>query len=379
MTEIPKPSTGEVAKPSTGVVAKPLTAIGLMSGTSLDGIDAAVIESDGHRVHGRGPILTVPYDDAFRADLRAVLGKADADTEALARDLTLRHAETVNFLLASNGISAAAIDVVGFHGQTVDHRPGDGVTRQIGDGALLAEEIGVPVVGDFRSRDVAAGGEGAPLAPLFHAALADDLDKPLCVLNVGGVANLTWIGDDDAIIAFDTGPGGALLDDWVRGTTVLPFVRDGALAGAGTIDAGVLAGLLENSYFERPAPKSLDRDHFDPSAVATLSTADGAATLTAFTAGAVARAVDQLPTSPKRWLVTGGGRHNPALMAALCDALAAPVAAVEVAGWDGDALEAQAFAHLAVRSLRGLPLSLPTTTGVPEASLGGTLHQPPGN
>lgn len=358
--------------------AAPLTAIGLMSGTSLDGIDVAVVRSDGVRVLDLGPSLTAPYDDAFRADLRSVLGDDTADTHDLARDLTRRHGEAVRRLLAGNAIDAIDIDIVGFHGQTISHRPAEGLTRQIGDGGLLAELVGIPVVDDFRSRDVATGGEGAPLAPLYHAALAADLEKPVCVLNIGGVANLTWVGDDSAVFAFDTGPGGALIDDWVRATADRPFDKGGTLAGNGTIDDRAVADLLDDSYFERLPPKSLDRNHFDISSVANLSPADGAATLTAFTAAAVAAAVVHLPAPPVRWLASGGGRHNPVLMEALGRALTAPVATVEAAGWDGDALEAQAFAHLAVRSLRGLPLSLPTTTGVREPTAGGTIHWPPG-
>ena len=357
--------------------AGPLTAVGLMSGTSLDGIDVAVVRSDGERILALGPSLTAPYDDAFRAGLRSVLGDLTADTDDLAADLTRRHGEAVRALLAHNALSAADIDVVGFHGQTISHRPAEGLTRQIGDGGLLADLVGIPVVDDFRSRDVATGGEGAPLAPLYHAALAADVEKPLCVLNLGGVANLTWIGDDGTILAFDTGPGGALIDDWVRATTDRPFDMHGALAAAGTVDDRIVARLLDGPYFKRLPPKSLDRNDFDISSVAELSPADGAATLTAFTAAAVAAAVAHLPSPPLRWLASGGGRHNPVLMAALGRALTAPVAAVETAGWDGDALEAQAFAHLAVRSLRGLPISLPTTTGVREPTAGGTIHWPP--
>jgi anhydro-N-acetylmuramic acid kinase len=370
------PSNAPTAEDKMTDTGAPLTAVGLMSGTSLDGIDAAVIESDGHRILGQGPAVTLPYDEDFRAALKNAIGDPNGASDDLARDLTLRHVDAVRFLLASNGIAASSIDVIGFHGQTIFHRPADRITRQIGDGALLAERIAIPVVDDFRSRDVAAGGEGAPLAPLYHAALADELDKPLCVLNIGGVANLTWIGADGAVLGMDTGPGGALLDDWVRANTDQHFDRDGALAGAGRVDRDALAALLDDPYFDRPPPKSLDRDHFDAGAIATLSSSDGAATLTAFTTAAVARAVDILPAPPGRWLVSGGGRHNPVLMAALNDALAAPVTRVEAVGWDGDALEAQAFAHLAVRSLKGLPLSLPTTTGVPEPTSGGSLHSP---
>ena len=363
---------------------KPLVALGLMSGTSLDGIDAAILTTDGERVRSFGPAATYPYPEDFRGRLRGLLGrdpKNDASASAVISDLTLRHAEAVERLLKQNALRPSAIDVIGFHGQTVLHQPERGITRQIGDGALLAERTGIRVIDDFRSRDMAAGGQGAPLAPLFHAALARDLERPIAVLNVGGVANVTYLGpgpngSDGDVLAFDTGPGNALIDDWVREKTGEPFDSDGRLALAGRVDEQALNRLLGNAYFGRRPPKSLDRDAFDPAPVARLSGADGAATLTAFTAGAVGRALQVFPERPRLWLVAGGGRRNHALMRALRDTLGVPVEAVESVGWRGDDLEAQAFAFLAVRSLYGLPLSLPSTTGVPRPTTGGTLHTP---
>ena len=350
-------------------------ALGLMSGTSLDGLDAALIRSDGGGRVEAGPRLTRAYDESFRGRLRAALGQ-NGQVDGVERTLTLKHAEAVRDLLAEANMAPANVCVVGFHGHTIWHEPEAGRTRQIGDGALLAAEIGIDVVCDFRARDMAAGGQGAPLAPLYHAALAADLPKPFAVLNLGGVGNLTWIGPGaDRILAFDTGPGNALIDDWAARHTGRPVDVDGALARAGQVAEDALAALLDHPYFALPPPKSLDRDAFDPAPVAGLSVADGAATLTAFTAAAVARAGAQLPSPPGRWLVTGGGRHNPALMAALAARLAAPVAPVEAVGWDGDALEAQAFAYLALRSLDGLPLSLPGTTGVARPTTGGVLHR----
>ncbi len=364
-------------------------AIGLMSGTSLDGIDAALIRSDGRRRVAPGPSLTRPYDAAFRARLRGILG-GRGPISAVEQDLTRRHREAVKSLLERAGLPAAEVVVIGFHGHTILHRPEAGRTWQIGDGAGLAAETAIDVVADFRSRDVAAGGQGAPFAPLYHAALAADLAQPLAVLNLGGVANLTWIDSGVSprigpgqpaelagILAFDTGPGNALLDDWVARHSERPFDQDGALARAGRVDEKILAALLDHPYFSRPPPKSLDRDAFDPAPVATLSPSDGAATLTAFTAAAVARATSHLPAPPRRWLVTGGGRRNPALMAALAERLGASVEPVEAVGWDGDALEAQAFAYLALRSLAGLPLSVPGTTGVAQPATGGVLHRAP--
>lgn len=359
---------------------EPLTALGLMSGTSLDGIDAAILRTDGERVLAVGPAATVPYDDAFRERLRGVLGDGRADAgekPAVERALTLKHAQAVEGLLAQSRArdpEFPPVDLIGFHGHTIIHRPAEGVTQQIGDGALLARTTGIPVIGDFRSRDLAHGGEGAPLAPLYHGALARELERPVAVLNIGGVANVTWIGDGDDIRAFDTGPGNALIDDWVRAAAGRPMDEDGRLARSGRVRGDVVAGLLDHPYFRRPPPKSLDRGDFAADAVSHLSPADGAATLTAFTAGAVAAARAFLPAAPKRWLVSGGGRRNRALMAALEDALETAVEPVETVGWLGDALEAQAFAFLAVRSLYGLPLSLPATTGVARPMGGGTLH-----
>jgi anhydro-N-acetylmuramic acid kinase len=348
--------------------------IGLMSGTSLDGVDAAWIETDGERITAFGPSLTIPYDEDLRRDLRAILDLApslmDDDprlTSAVAR-LTACHVAAVR------AVDRPA-DLIGFHGQTILHQPDRRRTWQVGDADRLARETGIPVAFDFRTADVAMGGEGAPLVPVYHAALARDLDRPLAVLNIGGVANVTWIGPDGELIAFDTGPGNGPLDDWTMRHTGERFDRGGALARAGTVDTTVLAWLMEHSYFRRPPPKSLDRLDFSRSLAMSgldvLSPADGAATLAAFTAAAVAASV--LPAQPVRWLVCGGGRHNPAIMGALRDVLDAPVDAVEVEGWDGDALEAQCFGFLAARVARGLPLSFPGTTGVPSPQTGGRI------
>jgi anhydro-N-acetylmuramic acid kinase len=358
-----------------------LTTIGLMSGTSLDGVDAALVVTDGETIDALGAALTMPYDAAFRDRLRSILGvdpTGDPAAEEVARDLTSRHGEAVNRLLAESGLSAAEVDVIGFHGQTVLHRPEAGITRQIGDAALLARETGIAVVGDFRSQDVAAGGQGAPLAPLFHAALARDMEKPLAVLNLGGVANVTWISPAGGIVAFDTGPGNALIDDWMHQAVGKPMDENGRFAREGRVNDLALDRLLDHPFFLAPYPKSLDRNAFRLDAVARLSPADGAATLTAFTAAAVEKAAALMPAPPGRWLVTGGGRHNPSLMAALRRRLMAPVEPVEMVGWRGDIIEAQAFGFLAARSLRGLPLSLPSTTGVARPMPGGVLHRPDG-
>ena len=361
----------------TAAALRRLRAIGLMSGTSLDGIDAALIETDGETVFANGAALTLAYPPSLRELLRGVLGGAPhAAVAPVDAALTEAHAAAVEALLAQAGLAAAAIDLVGFHGHTIDHRPAERRTWQIGDGAVLSRRLGLTVVGDFRSADVAAGGEGAPLAPLFHAALARSLERPLAVLNLGGVGNVTWIGADDRLLAFDTGPGNALLDDWVRRHTGALYDMDGALARSGRPDQAVVGRLLQHGFFARRPPKSLDRNDFAALSLDGLAVADGAATLVACTVAAVAAAARHFPVPPLRWIVTGGGRRNPAIMAALGAALGAPVARAEDVGWDGDALEAQAFGFLAVRSRYGMPLSLPETTGVAQPLTGGRLFLP---
>lgn len=363
-------------------------AMGLMTGTSADGIDAALIRTDGTKIAEFGPSLAEPYDAAFRARLKSCFGASGSMAASggggpvaeVEKELTERHAHAVQSLLAKAGRAAREVAIVGFHGQTLHHAPERRQTWQIGDGALLARLAGIEVVNDFRSADVAAGGQGAPLVPVYHAALAGELPKPVAVLNIGGVANVTWIGRDGSLLAFDTGPGNALLDDWVLQHTGRHADLNGALARQGRVDAVALGRLLSDPFFAVTPPKSLDRQHFKElaaAALATLSPADGAATLVGFTALAVGRAQPHFPEPVREWLVCGGGRHNPALMGALRAEMPVPVRSADEAGWDGDALEAQAFAFLAVRSLRGLPLSFPTTTGVPRPMPGGRRHSVP--
>jgi len=279
-----------------------LRAIGLMSGTSLDGVDAAWLETDGERVGRLGPSLTLPYAAALRADLRDLLDRApslprdDPWVAEVAARLTARHLEAVRAI-------GRPADIIGFHGQTILHQPQRRLTWQIGDAAALAHGCGVPVAWDFRTADVAAGGEGAPLVPVWHVALAAQLPRPLAVLNIGGVANVTWIGADDALLAGDTGPGNGPLDDWAHRHGNHDCDFDGQLSARGRVDTGVLTRLLADPYFAKPMPKSLDRLDFGAtlaaSGLAGLSPADGAATLVAFTAEAVARA--PLPQAPRRW------------------------------------------------------------------------------
>lgn len=359
-------------------------AAGAMSGTSLDGVDAALVRTDGETVFAFGPGSYRPYSPDERAILRAALGCWEGDAVTRASALVDQAHEEVLVPLLSGTPDAA---LVGYHGQTLAHDPHGRGTLQAGNGAALARALGMPVVWDFRSADVRLGGEGAPLAPFFHFALSRwlEAEAPLAFLNLGGVGNLTWINPaapgpeaEGALIAFDTGPANAPVNDLMQARRGLTHDEGGALAAQGTVASGVVEAFLEHGYFLKMPPKSLDRDEFSglQQAVADLSDADAAATLTACAAAAVMRGMEHCPTAPARVLVAGGGRLNATLMAMLAAALDAPVAPVESAGLDGDMIEAQAFAHLAVRVARGLPTSCPATTGVRAAVGGGTVSDP---
>lgn len=344
--------------------------IGLMSGTSLDGVDAAFLETDGENHIKPGPFVSVPYEEGLRARLRACFGKTAEETRDVENDLTVAHAEAIKKL----GVSLKDVDLIGFHGQTISHAPEKGFTCQIGDGELLASLTGVRVVNDFRTADVKAGGQGAPLVPVYHQALAGKLDKPVVFINIGGVANVTYVGTNGSLLAFDTGPGNALVDDWMLKKSGHKFDEAGKAALAGRVDEAVLKQLLAHPFFAAPVPKSLDRNAFASKIYEGLSLENGAATLAAFTVQSIARAAKFFPGTPQQWIVAGGGRHNNYLMQELQRALKAPVVSIDTLGFDGDAIEAEAFAYLAVRSVRGLPLSFPMTTGVPQPMTGGRLH-----
>jgi anhydro-N-acetylmuramic acid kinase len=360
-------------------------AIGLMSGTSMDGVDAAYIETDGGREIRVGPTAFLAYSEEDRALLRAALAAArtlrhrderDAALAQAERMVTERHGEAVEALRAKEPITPA---IVGFHGQTVIHRPQERLTVQIGVGAALANRVRLPVVYDFRAADVAAGGEGAPLVPVFHRALveATGLTGALGLLNIGGVANLTLVpGQGADPIACDTGPGNALIDDLMRLRCGAPFDRDGAMAATGQVDEAALSVLADHPYFDRLPPKSLDRNAFSLQAVAHLSVADAAATVTAFTAWSVADLVGKLAVRPGRVIVCGGGARNTTLMRELGQRLPMALDTAAALGWSVDHMEAQAFAYLAVRSLKGLPLTFPSTTGVTLPLTGGKLARP---
>lgn len=356
-------------------------ALGAMSGTSLDGVDAAMLRTDGARILEFGPTAYRPYSDAEREVLRAALGRwpGEAGVLAAAEVVETAHAEVLSRF--------SGAEVVGFHGQTLAHAPQGRGTHQCGSGSVLADVLGVPVVWDFRSNDVAMGGQGAPLAPFYHFACARWMgaEEPLAFLNLGGVGNLTWVDPRQpgpevpgACMAFDTGPANAPVNDLVQARRGMALDAGGALAARGRVDAGILAAFLSSSYFFKMPPKSLDRNDFTGlvAAVEALSDADAAATLTAAAAAAVVRGAEHFPAPVTRVLVTGGGRRNATLMQGLRDGLTAPVEPVEAAGLDGDMLEAQAFAFLAVRVARGLATSAPGTTGVKAAVGGGQISQP---
>src|SRR6202166_578102 len=365
-----------------------LTAIGLMSGTSLDGVDIALMETDGGRVKSFGPSGYRPYADHERGLLRQALSEAVDLPQREARPgilreaehaVTIAHAEAVAAFTAQNRISCADIDIVGFHGQTVLHRPERKLTVQIGDAAALAKAIHIPVMHDFRAADVEAGGQGAPFVPGYHRALAQTLQRegPIAVVNIGGVSNITYIDGADTLIACDTGPGNALLDDFMFRTMGQPFDCEGRTAAQGAVDVAWVVRAMEHPFFALPPPKSLDRNDFAALTLRAMPPADGAATLTAFTAEAIARIAPLVAKEPRSWIIAGGGARNLTMLRMLRERLSpATVEAAAALGWSTDAIEAQAFGFLAARGLKGLPLSYPATTGVPIPMTGGVIARP---
>ncbi len=366
------------------------TSIGLMSGTSMDGIDVALIKSDGENLVERGPSMEIEYDVATRhaieqglVDAVAISDARDArpgDLKALESLITGQHADAVATFLSANNILASEIDVIGFRGQTVLHRPQNKLTVQLGDGARLAKDTGIPVVYDMRAADMVAGGQGAPLVPVYHRALACSLpaefehEWPVAFVNIGGISNITYISRDGDLVAFDTGPGNALIDQWVQGVAGIPFDQGGKIASEGGINYTMLNRYLSAQYFSRKLPKSLDRNDFQTPSPGEIELADGARTLARLTAEAIFAASDLLPEIPKLWIICGGGRKNQAIMSDLGE-LEKPsegkVISAEKAGFDGGAMEAEAFAYLAIRSLKNLPLTFPGTTGCETPTRGG--------
>jgi anhydro-N-acetylmuramic acid kinase len=370
----------------------PISALGLMSGTSMDGIDVAALRSDGEAIGEIGPGLFLPYDPAFRKRLEASLETAKAivrreerpgDLAEIEAKLTERHAEAVRAFLTSVPDEWRRPELIGFHGQTVLHRPQAGLTVQLGDGALLARRTGLPVVYDMRANDMKLGGQGAPLVPAYHAALAHSLPAPLAgrypvvFVNIGGISNITFVPEAGDPVAFDTGPGNTLIDQWVAAHGGVPFDADGAIAAEGNVVRAVVRRYLDNPFFERPGPKSLDRNDFTLAPAEGLELADGARTLAAVTARAILKSAGHLPERPKLWILCGGGRRNPHIMADMkAGAGDADVVLAEEAGLRGDFTEAEAWAFLAIRSRRGLPLTWSTTTGCRAPATGGVLAEP---
>jgi anhydro-N-acetylmuramic acid kinase len=370
---------------------QPAWCIGLMTGTALDGeIDVALLETDGSSITNLGPFLQVSYSDTDRQMLANAVQAAlawefegpepsvFATAEAL---ITRLYARAVRTLLDHAGMDAGEVRAIGGHGLTVLHRPdraGGGRTRQLLDGSALAKDLGMTVVCDFRSADVAAGGQGAPLAPIYHAALLAKagFDAPAAFLNLGGVGNLTWWGGGDELVALDTGPANGPVNEWIESHGQGTFDRDGAIAAAGRVDEGRLLEILDQPWFDLPAPKSLDRYDFPASLVRGMSLQDGAATLTALCGASVAIGLNQLPIRPKALVVGGGGRHNPVMMAQIAARTGIELIDADAIGMRGDAVEAECFAMLAMRTLVGLPLGFPLTTGVATPQTGGVCYQP---
>jgi anhydro-N-acetylmuramic acid kinase len=371
-------------------------AIGLMSGTSMDGIDVAALETDGETIATIGPSLSVPYDAQFRRQIEAALEAAKSIVKReerpgnlanLEREITLRHADAVRKFLDGAPPAWKKPAVIGFHGQTVLHRPAAALTVQLGDGALLARETGIAVVHDMRANDMRYGGQGAPLVPAYHAALARSLPQqfaeryPVVFVNVGGISNITYVPREGDPIAFDTGPGNTLIDQWVWREGGVPFDAGGAIASEGGVSRQVVSRYLDNNFFEKSGPKSLDRNDFTLDLAQGLELADGARTLAAVSAAAILKSADHFPEPPKLWIVCGGGRKNPHIVGDLragAEKKDATVVIAEDVGLNGDSTEAEAWAYLAVRSMRGLPLTFPTTTGCDEPVTGGVLNKPKG-
>ena len=365
------------------------TAIGLMSGTSMDGIDVALLRTDGRGFIERGPFLGVPYDGRFRERLKLALDLARPLTDRTARpgelrqieiELTIRHADAVTAFLDKFGLGRDKIDVLGFHGQTVLHRPHQALTVQIGDGPLLARELGIPVIYDMRANDMVHGGQGAPLIPAYHMALSanlpDGFETPAVFVNIGGISNLTYIGEAGRLAAFDSGPGNMLIDQWIEAHTGKAFDKGGRTAAAGSVVASLVTRYMESPFFSANIRRSLDRSDFVPPQKGEASLADGARTLAHLTGAAILKSASYLPEAAKTYVVCGGGRLNPVIMeefAGLAAKVGARVIAAEEVGFDGGAMEAEAWAYLAVRSLKGLPLTYPGTTGVKEPVTGGVL------
>lgn len=343
----------------------------------MDGIDVAMIETDGYGYIKPIGFLSESHDPEFREKLRACLNRTDRDSDdimAIEREFTLRHIPIINNLIQNLNLTKQDIDLIGIHGQTTHHDPDQNITIQLCDGSLLAQETGINTVYDFRQADVKSGGQGAPFLPVYHRALAlnAEIDLPIAIINIGGVGNITWI-DHDQMVAFDTGPGNAMIDDWVHKHTGDPYDKDGEIAGKGIADQDILDEFLNSSYFSKKYPKSLDRNDFRKSDVRKLSLENGARTLLEMTVQSIAIGIFQCPTSPNALYVTGGGRHNKTIMQRLNEITKLPVHSTDILGWNGDSMEAEGFGYMAVRRILNEPISYPSTTGCPAPTIGGMI------
>ena len=361
------------------------TAIGLMSGSSHDGVDAALIKTDGHQHIETIMSVSIPYARELRNRLGEVAGldelmgeEASAKLTAVEDTLTRTLNSAIYELLAKSGMNQAKVDFIGYGGHIIQHDPAKGICRQIGNAQMIADEFAIPVITEFRKEDVAAGGQGAPLTPIYHHARAAGLEKPLGIVDMGGVAHLTYLGEHGEIIAFDSGPANALIDDWMYQKTGKDFDENGETAKKGRVDVDLLKKWLGHDYFKRDHKKSLGRNDFKfvMDDLQNHSLEDGAATLTAFTVDSVLKSLDIFPQPPTRWLIAGGGRRNEFMMYAMMCKFDVSVEPFEAAGINGDAVEAESFAYLAVRRFLGEPISFPTTTGVPSPMTGGTMYEP---
>lgn len=344
-----------------------------MSGTAMDGIDVALIETDGYGHVKQLVFQSKMHDTDLRGQLKSCMNQTTYDP-MIEDQFTMAHLPIINEVINHAGLSYNDIDVIGFHGQTTHHDPDIGLTVQMGNGDLLAQETNIDVVYRLRHDDMKNGGQGAPLIPVYHQALSQqtDLDFPIVVLNLGGVGNITWLSHD-TMIAFDTGPANALIDDWVLRHTGQPYDNHGNIASSGTICHKTLDAFLSHPYFDKPYPKSLDRNDFPTIDHNAMSLADGTATLSAMTTHSVAKGIELCPQKPNAIYVTGGGRHNGFMMKEIERLTSVPTYSVDQLGWNGDTMEAEGFAYMAVRQLINEPISFPTTTGCKSPTVGGTL------
>jgi len=363
-----------------------MRSIGLMSGTSMDAVDVALIETGGEAIEALGPVAGFPYTPNERQLLREAISSARgilrrddrSGVLAVAESMvTAKHLDSVKAFSAAHAVDLRSVDAIGFHGQTVLHRPENALTVQLGDGAALSAALGIPVIYDFRAADMEKGGQGAPLVPIFHRALAlqAGLPLPAAFINIGGIANVTYVpeGAAESMIAFDAGPGNCLLDDWALRHTGEPLDRDARLAMAGTVNRAALQALIAHPFFAARPPKSLDRGAFSLAPLSGLSAEDGAATLTAFTIAAIATGARHFPAAPEIWIAAGGGARNTHMLEGLRRVIGQNVLPAGEAGFDADFIEAQAFAYLAARRLKNLPSTFPGTTGVKEPTVCGVV------